>query len=367
MAEPGAVTATARLGGATHAWIRVDDPGTGPDEAWDHLVDQLAGLGAGPDDVAQLQIFAADPAVLDHFSGIRAPAHRLCQAPCSGATVALLAWAVFAAPAPDAPVDSAGARAGGLGVQVVEPGLARIRLAGGQLAVFGTSDIRPGGDPQAAWSGCFAAAEARLARLGLDYAAVAKTWTYYGDRAGGSFPAFGRARECFFAGRRFALRGGYPTSTGMGTGDRAISLAGIALGPGTGATALANPRQADPATYGALFSRAAEVDLGGADRLILLGGTASVQDGQVIYPARVDRQVGYAADLVTALLDAAGPGHRLGSLVGYVKHAGDAPTVDAVLAARYPGVPRVLVQADLSRDTLLVELDAMAYRSDRGE
>ena len=132
-----------------------------------------------------------------------------------------------------------------------------------------------------------------------------------------------------------------------------------------------NPRQVSayryPRDYGIrapAFARAGVANLAGA-RFLLVSGTASIVGHATRHAGDVEAQAGEALDNVTAVIEAAEPaiGRRmkpgdLQCVKAYLRDPADAETVIAVLDARLPAIPRVLLHAPLCRDDLLVEFEA---------
>jgi enamine deaminase RidA (YjgF/YER057c/UK114 family) len=383
-----AVTRLAAINGGTHAWTVIESNHPRPERALESLESELGRYDLSLDAVLQLQFFvqkagdlaAVRSALRDAFSPASPAVHLLLQPPCSGARVALLAWS-----------------AAGQASRVGHPadGVSRLQQPGLELTFFGTTEVAgAAAGPQASgarWLDCFQRFEQRLERHGLTWADVLKTWTYYAAvRAGqqAEFEAFNQARSMFFADKRFALRAArgarpYPANTGVTTLDRAIALAGIARSAASGPApiALANPLQVAPSSYpreqlatGALFARAVALPVG-SECLVLTAGTGSIVGARPRFPGQPARQAEQVLNLLDTLLSAhnvsevaAGPAGRVSSAglaalshcLVYVVGLHDAAEVETVCRDRLDGIPTLLVQAALSRDELLVEMEGVA-------
>lgn len=159
----------------------------------------------------------------------------------------------------------------------------------------------------------------------------------------------------------------YPAATAIGHHGRAGLLQVYALSARVPGQALENPRQVSawqyPRQYGPTapsFARAMQLP----DGSLAISGTAAV----IGHASHHDDDVGAQADEafanVSALLQRAHlPAFDARSpLKVYVRHAGDAASVRAALARHLdPAVPRVLLQGDICRRELLVEIDGWRF------
>jgi chorismate lyase/3-hydroxybenzoate synthase len=140
-----------------------------------------------------------------------------------------------------------------------------------------------------------------------------------------------------------------------------------------------NPRQVSayhyPGSYGPRtpsFSRAALVDAGGGQALLLISGTASIVGHATLHAGNLDAQLSETLTNLQAVIDAA---HQHGSArftlrdlvpTVYVRHAEHAPRVRQLLAqalgADAPATASaVLLNADICRHDLLVEIEAHGH------
>lgn len=160
----------------------------------------------------------------------------------------------------------------------------------------------------------------------------------------------------------------FPAATAIGRHDGTRRLQVYWLAGRAPAQALENPRQMSafeyPRRYGPsapMFSRA--VQLPG---LLLISGTASIVGHATQHVGDVQRQLDEIFSNIGSLLqranetDASLPAaFSRGTLIkAYVRHASDAPLVDRALTARLPpGTPYLILEGDVCRSDLLVELD----------
>ena len=135
-----------------------------------------------------------------------------------------------------------------------------------------------------------------------------------------------------------------------------------------------NPRQVSafhyPGDYGPrppLFARAVLAD-SGAGEWLLVSGTASIVGHQTVHPGDVVAQCEETARNLRAVLDEANratrtSGHRAEALSHrvYVRHAADFPVVRRTLERCLGGAGLTLMQADICRQDLLVEVESLAH------
>lgn len=169
---------------------------------------------------------------------------------------------------------------------------------------------------------------------------------------------------------------GSPAACALGTHDGHLRIAFLAARQPC--LAVENPRQVSayryPAAYGPrspTFSRAALVDAGAGRVALLVSGTASIVGHATVHPGDVAAQVRETGLNLQALVDASArhtdAAFRLSELhlTVYVRHAADAGTVHAALqdtlGANTPAMRTlVMLQADICRSDLLVEIEAHA-------
>ena len=235
---------------------------------------------------------------------------------------------------------------------------------------------------EAGFHGLEEAAEA--AYLGLlqfhattPYRHVWRIWSFVADINEGAGDeeryrqfCLGRARA--FAAVHATLPGiGYPAATAVGkpTGARSLQVCWLAgRDPGV---EIENPRQLAayryPRRYGPAapsFSRAMLVP----GPLLLVSGTASIVGHESMHPGDTIAQLHETVDNLDALLQSAGevaarPVPRLGPgslLKVYLRHAEDAAPVVQQLHARLgEELPLVILAADICRQELLIEIEAV--------
>ncbi len=240
----------------------------------------------------------------------------------------------------------------------------------------------------------FRAMEKQLARAGVGFDQVMRTWIYINqitDSAEGvqRYQELNRARTDFFRGIQFGVktRGPgapetiYPASTGIGTKGDNIALACMALDtkrPDVFIVPLENPQQTPAYDYTAhyspqspKFSRAMAV-VQGHFVSTLVSGTASIVNSRTVFPGEITRQTEQTLDNIEQLIAPAnfaqhgmsGSGATLrdvAKLRVYVKHQVDYERCREAVERRLPNVPAIYLLADVCRPDLLVEIEAVAF------
>lgn len=175
----------------------------------------------------------------------------------------------------------------------------------------------------------------------------------------------------FCTGRKNALAGAahYPAATAIGRRDGVRQLQIYWLAGRAPGLTLENPRQVSafqyPRRYGPsapTFSRAVQLPAG----LLMISGTASIVGHATQHAGDVRRQLDEIFSNIEALMarahqaDVSLPADfTRGTLIkAYVRHAADAPLVERTLAGRLPpGAPYLILEGDVCRADLLIELD----------
>jgi enamine deaminase RidA (YjgF/YER057c/UK114 family) len=113
--------------------------------------------------------------------------------------------------------------------------------------------------------------------------------------------------------------------------------------------------------YGVTFERGTAVDYGDR-RHIYISGTASIdRNGDIIYPADVEKQTDRVFENIQALLsEAAATMQNVCHLIVYLRDPADYAPVRRYIDSRYPDIPRVMVWAPVCRQGWLVEIECMA-------
>jgi enamine deaminase RidA (YjgF/YER057c/UK114 family) len=248
----------------------------------------------------------------------------------------------------------------------------RLDFAGGRLlyapAIDGLSAGRAAPPAEQARA-MFDRARDLLAAAGFSYRHVVRTWIYLAHILDW-YDDFNRVRTEFF--RREGVgadpsRLDFPASTGIQgrAGDAACVMDLLALDPGTGASVepiRSSSRQGHSFDYGSAFSRATDVRYGGRST-IYVSGTASIdRAGKTAHVGDAAAQAQETLECIGALLEDRGGGFaNIVQATCFVKHATALAAYDEVVRRlRLPRIPTVTVLADVCRDDLLIEIEAVA-------
>ncbi len=201
-----------------------------------------------------------------------------------------------------------------------------------------------------------------------------RVWNYLDHINAGEGDAERYRRFCSARARSMAAHGlvRFPAATAIGHRGPRGRLQVYALSATADGHALENPRQVSaweyPRQYGPTapsFARAMLLPQGG----LAISGTAAVIGHASHHVGDVAAQVDEAVANLKALLErAALPAFdALSPLKVYVRHPEDAEAVGAALARHLDAsVPRILLQGDICRTELLVEIDGWRFRA-KGE
>jgi chorismate lyase/3-hydroxybenzoate synthase len=199
-----------------------------------------------------------------------------------------------------------------------------------------------------------------------------RVWNYLDAINAGAGDAERYRRFCSARARSMAAHNleRFPAATAIGHQGPRGRLQVYALSASADGRALENPRQVSawdyPRQYGPTapsFARAMLLPYGG----LAISGTAAVIGHASHHVGDVTAQVDEAAANLRALLErAALPAFDAFSpLKVYVRHPEDAEVVRAALTRHLdPSVPRVLLQGDICRNELLVEIDGWRLSND---
>ncbi|MBU6416144.1 MAG: pteridine-dependent deoxygenase [Xanthomonadaceae bacterium] len=198
-----------------------------------------------------------------------------------------------------------------------------------------------------------------------------RVWNYLDTINSGEGDAERYRRFCSARARSMAAHGlvRFPAATAIGHRGTPRRLQVYALSASADGHALENPRQVSaweyPRQYGPTapsFARAMLLPQGG----LAISGTAAVIGHASHHVEDVTAQLDEAVANLRALLErAALPAFdTLSPLKVYVRHPEDAATVRAALARHLDAsVPRILLQGDICRTELLVEIDGWCFEN----
>jgi chorismate lyase / 3-hydroxybenzoate synthase len=161
---------------------------------------------------------------------------------------------------------------------------------------------------------------------------------------------------------------GFPAATAIGHHAGEVLLQVYLLATDRPGLRVENPRQVSaweyPRQYGRTPPSFARATLLPGKDVLAISGTAAVVGHASAHPGDLDAQLNETVTNLDALLASAGmtAGFDANSpLKVYIRHAGDAGRVRALLDARLPGVPVLLLHGDICREELLVEVDGWRY------
>ena len=210
-----------------------------------------------------------------------------------------------------------------------------------------------------------------LAREGFSFGDVARTWLFVAHLLDW-YDELNRVRTRFYRECGLMAHGPesfLPASTGIQGRDPSgaeivIDVLAVAGGTPTDPALrpLRSPRQDAAFSYGSAFSRGMRVGPGDAPVLLVSGTAAIDRDGRSCFPGDPSAQIADTYLNVAAVLQPEGAGLAdIASAIRYYKDTACWET-HREMAARglLPDLPAIDVLADVCRDELLFEMEAMA-------
>lgn len=241
---------------------------------------------------------------------------------------------------------------------------ARLVSLGEQTSLYSSNIYGNGDDAFTQALDMFGAAERLLARCGMGFGDVVRTWIHLRD-IDRDYDALNRARREFFRRHGLDLR---PASTGVqgapfsGVHDMSLCLHAVRSTRPLAIARMSTPTLNEAWSYGADFSRGLRVV--GVNKVALhISGTASIDEtGRTVHLGDVAAQGERMLRNIETLL--AGQGASLADLVYgvlYLKRPADAAVLREICHRRgFDGFPYALVEAPLCRPELLCEAEAFA-------
>ena len=236
---------------------------------------------------------------------------------------------------------------------------------------FGALEIADDGDVEAAAAHAYTCLRDWLASSA--YAHPLRIWNYLDAITEGGGDAERYRRFCVGRARgigRALAPGELPAATAIGHPQRTGRLQLYWLAAEHAGTALENPRQVQawryPRQYGPQPPGFARALLPAAPAMpLLLSGTAAVVGHASQHADSLDAQLAEILTNIDSLIATARmqrpslpPSLGIGTRIKvYVRDAEALPLVDALLAARLPTVPRIVLHGHVCRQELLVEID----------
>ena len=120
--------------------------------------------------------------------------------------------------------------------------------------------------------------------------------------------------------------------------------------------------------YGVSFERATQIDYGDR-RHVFVSGTASIDNqGQVVWPRDIKRQVKRMWENVEALLKEAEMNFNdITFALVYLRDPSDYAVVSALFQKQFPNTPHLLLHAPVCRPGWLIEMECMAVKAIHNE
>jgi enamine deaminase RidA (YjgF/YER057c/UK114 family) len=243
-------------------------------------------------------------------------------------------------------------------------------------------------------SNAFEGLEKILAGNGLDFSHVIRQWNYIEDITGSvpesirknqHYQLFNEVRSDFYRNSEFV--NGYPAATGIGTTSGGIILDFIALKSDETIKILPvkSPVQTDAHQYSKnvlilaenqKYSRnftpkfeRAKLIVGEFSALLFVSGTAAIRGEQTVSGSDIAMQTRLTLENINLLSDkenlsASGFNQEVSSrkfimLRAYVKFKENIDQVTAIIGEMHPGCPCTIIQSDICRENLLVEIEAL--------
>ncbi len=211
--------------------------------------------------------------------------------------------------------------------------------------------------------------EAFLAKAGMTFADVVRTWLYI-DNVCEWYAQFNAARSALFE-KRNVFETFLPASTGIGSANlegAALTAGAVAMRPkreGVRAEIVESPLQEPAMAYKSSFSRAAEIIRPGRP-ILFVSGTASIKPNshEVAYVGDIEKQIDCTMNAVKAILESRGCSWKdVPRAIVYLKEASFLAPWRAWLARN--GLPEdfaVETVCDVCRDEWLFEIECDAIR-----
>ncbi len=238
----------------------------------------------------------------------------------------------------------------------------------GVRGTMGSGELAEGAEAQAARM--FGNVEQGLLSHGMRYTDVVRTWIY-SARLLDWYPDLNRIRTALYRKAGIGVEGGpeFPASTGiMGRSEDeeclmdVLALRSDSPGHANASPIRRSPRQDSSFNYGSSFSRGMAIEIEGR-RTVHVSGTASINTaGESTHLGDAEHQSLDTLLSIAAILREQGGGlENISSATLFCKNreAWDA-WERATHLLGIPALPKVCVLADVCRDNLLVEMEAVA-------
>jgi enamine deaminase RidA (YjgF/YER057c/UK114 family) len=262
---------------------------------------------------------------------------------------------------------------------------------GRELIAAGVSTYSFPSDTRLAASEAFRLMVEMLEKENFTLNNIIRQWNYIGNileiRDGlQNYQVFNEVRSEYYGKYRSA--GYFPAATGVGMKHGGVILDFNALDPAKGLSILPvhNPNQVDAYKYGQQVLKGAvekgkstkhppqfeRALLTGNDEkaTLLISGTASIIGQETIGKGNVEEQTHVTIsnirklsdeELLRSFIGFSGPVSLIFSVLRiYVKEQKDFDIAAAICAEEFPCIPSIFIEADICRDDLLIEIEAVA-------
>lgn len=255
-----------------------------------------------------------------------------------------------------------------------------------ELWAAGVSSYDQKNDTRKAASGAFDLMIEILETEKMSANNIVRQWNYIGNILGindgqQNYQIFNEVRNEYYS--RFRTAAGYPAATGVGMKHGGVILDFCALEASVPSKIMAidNPNQVNAYNYGQQVLVGKNKESAGVkhapqferalliaderDIVLHISGTASIVGQETMGKGDVAEQTIVTIENIRKLASAAGAGqfmlrNKFTLFRVYIKRKADFDIVRKICNDHFPGVPSVLIEADICRDDLLMEIEAEA-------
>lgn len=240
----------------------------------------------------------------------------------------------------------------------------------------------------------FSQMEDILSLEGMEFSSIIRQWSYIGNITGmhgeeQNYQVFNNLRAKFYAKSNNWI--GFPAATGIGmrTNGIVVDFVAASLKGIVRRYPLKNPAQIDAHEYSQnvlvgnsgsgehelktpRFERAMVIWNNRMNRVII-SGTAAITGENTVATGDVGEQTNITLNNIESLVSPENIKNtiknsgfsegKISVMRGYVKHKKDVTKVRDIIKQRYPDVPLLMVEADICRDDLLVEIEGEYWYS----
>ncbi len=220
-----------------------------------------------------------------------------------------------------------------------------------------------------------------LQNEGFEINDIVRQWNFiekitHLSNSGQNYQQFNDARSRFYAQADWL--NGYPAATGIGTKCGGVTIMVDAVKQSNEcSTPIDNPLQVSAHAYSQRvlidgdtarhkstpkFERARKLDIEGCS-MIYVSGTAAIRGEESSPSNQIIEQLELTMDNIAHLYN--GEEYALSMLRIYLKHSSNWPIVKSWIEDNYNELPNICIEADICREELLVEIEAIANKRDK--